>query len=452
MLKSTKTEKLQDLTAVNFNNIEDERYENLLKAIHQGLYSKTFPLPEEQESVEDWIARSKKENRVPRQFISAHFTDLDQALRLSDEIAALKEIQEKTTEQESQLQNLQTQFDALTVAFVVGEQYQGTGAASVNYAIRNKDYDGKTQGKPRYAAKDFIDHQVSQYQDFAKENNETIVLVTWEANNPRLTPFFDRYGNPDFTVDVMDPARRVEILLGYGAERIGFEWLQPPLSSEQEGCASLLLYSYPVLGLSPTLEQKVAALNNFVDAFYKTFPVEGKFQENPPRPPLQYAEFCEKQALELSGITLPTGITRLPELMEKFSFMEYKSNEKKKSAIKGLKQFIFERDPNDSQDLRSKIESVVRDNFGFGDGDDIKIAYYVQFIAKDLATELQESATDVRKMVQGLEKMKENPNIFAIKETVPEKQEPKSVMKLWQEMVKQQRTVPDGDRGRSPGG
>lgn len=392
----------EGVTALNIGeNIEDPNIENILRAMYEGLYSASFPLESEREAIEDLIKRALDKDRNPRQFITIHFTDPVKASELANQIAQLKESYKNETNEKERLDirknisDIQKEFTALTVGFVIGEVYRETETALINYVVRNQDFSKK------YPAKDMVDHQVDQYKEFAKSRGEEISLIAWEANH-KDTPFFDEKGRPNLAVDVMDSNLRIEVLeKTLKATNINFNYAQPPLSTSQEIC-ELLLYSYPVGdGVSP--EKQVAALEKFMNKFYSTFPEDGKFKSDEKGSSIQkFAEDCEirktiieqivgDKKTDIFGLVLKNELSIPSQNLMTEEVLPKARELSSAGKIEELKDFISATFSDAAMATQERIFHVVLSDLG-----------------KELAT----SAEVARGMVSGLEALKKDPSKF----------------------------------------
>ena len=406
-IESSPNNAWEGVQALNFNdkNIDSQNVINLIRAIHgegnkDALYCKTFPLLEEQEDVNDWIANLRKSKddlgneRNPKLFISAHFTDIPKASKLADEIAKLMDEKEKedslTKEKEGALAIALKEFTALTVGFIVTERYN-KDAVLFNYVIRNKDFAKKTINHEACPAINMINHTLEQCGE--------VNAIFWEANDPKKTPFFDKDGNPDFTVDVMDPHRRIEILEeGYGAIAIKFKWVQPPLSPEQEMCDTLFLYSFPTKDGTITAKQKAEALIKFVNKFYETFPIEGEFKSDATSSaPEKFANYCENRSKEIGKIIL----------VEPAELSDANKEIVDSRILPEARKLSYEK--LSAKDLIQKLIKIIDSDEDFKDSKkDDKEAILANTLTL-LRDELGDTAKAANETVEGLKKIMEDP-------------------------------------------
>jgi hypothetical protein len=306
--------KLEDLLDVN-GNIKPEKFAkltleqrsqiNLLKAIYDGIYTTTFPKEEEREPLASWLEALSSNDNNPQQFINAHFANKERAQELANQIASERDGTKRA--------KLQTEFTSLTIGFVVSEHYGDDKnneednrieklptptSALINYVIRNQDFTGGD-----YPANLMVDHQLKQLSNHAETRGERMIAAFWEANIPERVKYVKKDGSVDTNEDVMHPQRRLQCLEEtYGAKNLNFKWVQPPLDVDQGMCDALYLYSYPVPDLDPpaTKEEIIDALKEYVNKFYETFPVEGKFSDKTKGGAAQqFAEFSKKMQAEL---------------------------------------------------------------------------------------------------------------------------------------------------------
>jgi hypothetical protein len=226
--------------------------ERLLRNIHEGLYNKTFPLPDEQEDIEDWLSRLREpQGDKPHVFISAMGKDL---------YSNQPEV----------------------VGFMVSEYYPRSNSALVNYVIKDEAYcRDNPQGNPYYKSKPLREHQLNLLDEAAKEHGKALRAVFSESNDPAKI----HWSSDDptrFERDVMSPEYRLKLFEGrvpgkegWGMKQINLNYIQPPLSDGQEACHDLILASLPNLhGEHATAQDTHAFLNDFWESFAGHSPSE----------------------------------------------------------------------------------------------------------------------------------------------------------------------------------
>lgn len=268
------------------NDADKKEAADLLGRIHGGLYSRTFPIPSEQEALEDWLDRlDAKEEPTNIQFFAAYGKNLGDPDK--EDIAG----------------------------FIVSEYYKGTGVGLINYVIRDKAY------KDVFGAKEMADHHVETIKKACWDRDHIRLLAPlWEANDPlkmllasieesdQFTPAEkEQFATPvrlaveqgvDLPVgerkaieatykelhgeeyweanDCMDPSKRIShIESNFGAKKVGVSYAQAPLeeydSVEERAdmtCEDLKLYVYDADSYPDFRPQH---LKKYLDVFAKTF-------------------------------------------------------------------------------------------------------------------------------------------------------------------------------------
>lgn len=207
---------------VDFNEVfasgsdaDKQTAEALLAKIHAGIYCSTFPIPSEQEALEDWVERLHKgKAHAPRQFFTAYGRNLDDPEH------------------------------AEIIGFIVSEYYNGTRTGLFNYVLREKQYSDE------FPAKEMCDHHLALMKGACKEiDGKTLKGALWEANDPQHEDFKNGAWREN---DCMDPAKRCShIEKNFGARRLGLNYAQSPLGEydskderEEMTCDALRLYLY----------------------------------------------------------------------------------------------------------------------------------------------------------------------------------------------------------------
>lgn len=282
-----------DIQHLDFNRVftegdaaDKKEAAELLGRIHGGLYCKTFPIPSEQEALEDWLDRlNADEEPTNIQFFAAYGKNLGDPAQ--EEIAG----------------------------FIVSEYYKGTGVGLINYVIRDKAY------KDVFGAKEMADHHVETIKKACWDRDHIRLLAPlWEANDPlkmllgsieeseQFTPVEkEQFATPvrlaieqgtDLPVgerkaienaykelhgeeyweatDCMDPSKRIShIESQFGAKRVGVSYAQAPLEEyetveerEEMTCEDLKLYVYDADSYSDFRPQH---LKNYLNVFAQTF-------------------------------------------------------------------------------------------------------------------------------------------------------------------------------------
>lgn len=246
---------------INSENAGDPRVQNLLKAIHGGLYQVAHPLTSEQETVENWIDRAKNKSRYPKQFITAHFTDIAKASEIADKIAALPA-------NSPEFQKLHKELAKLTVGFMSGEYFGRTNAARINCVIDRSAYEAPYEDitplitdMPKYPTKLMVDYQIGQYGKAAeKDGGLHLVVRTALARGGQIQLF--RTMEEDHEASSIDNLSVVPAPLSPG------QLLLP---------SNVHLYSYET-GLTITGKQQAEALEKYISCSYQVYPIYGKFQ------------------------------------------------------------------------------------------------------------------------------------------------------------------------------
>lgn len=237
----------------------------------------------------------------------------------------------------------------------------------------------------------------------------------------------------------------------YHAKNTGFQWVQPPLSPEQKACSTLFLYSYPLGDDSVTDEERVQALRGFVNSFYETFPVEGKFvsDEGQFNAPQKFAKFCEnmsKQALVCSariyqGEVPEETVSKYNDhkdiilekvrkmMVEKDGKLQQEDFDKLKGAVSAIEIEVI-----DSESQRKELVKPFKD-------EDIKGVLRLAFT--EVGREFKETQEAVQGMVQGLDEMARDPSKFYGKENCDDEK-----VKAGQERLREYYTSQDRENAR----
>lgn len=282
-----------DIQHLDFNRVfkegddaDKDAAADLLGRIHAGLYCTTFPIPSEQEALEDWLDRlNASEEPTNIQYFAVYGKNLGEPEK------------------------------AEVAGFIVSEYYKGTELGLINYVIRDKAY------HDIFGAKEMIDHHVETIKKAAWDRDGVrLKAPLWEANDPRkmllgaiedselFTPAEkEQFSTPvraaiaagiDMDVaerkvienaykelhgaeywqatDCMDPSKRIShIEQKYGAKRVGISYAQAPLEEydtqeerEEMTCDDLFLYVYDADSYP---DFNASHLKNYSNTFASTF-------------------------------------------------------------------------------------------------------------------------------------------------------------------------------------
>lgn len=146
----------RDIACIDFNVIfangneaQKTAAKDLLKHLHTGIYTKTFPLENEREAVSDWIERlDNGVQQDPYQIFTAAIDIKDKA-------------------------------EPGVAGFIVSEYYGDTQTGLINYVIRSEDYIGQLP------AKELCDRHVAFMKARCHDVGDgELKGVLWEANDP----------------------------------------------------------------------------------------------------------------------------------------------------------------------------------------------------------------------------------------------------------------------------
>ncbi len=183
----------------------------LLEKIHRGLYTATFPIPAEQESLKNWIIRLER-GKTPLENQLFHIMG----------------------------KGLNHPEKAEIVCFVVNAFYPQSQTGLVNYVIRDKAYRrDNPQGNPYYPAKPFLDYSTRYLERYACTAFQAeLRAIFWESNNPARVHYTP---GAEGSEDCMDPARRIHIIMeNFGYRRINMDYFQGDIGNGE--CENLILY------------------------------------------------------------------------------------------------------------------------------------------------------------------------------------------------------------------
>ena len=187
----------------------------LLEKAYETLYLKTFPVPSEQESFDDWrdnLENPKKNSDV--QSFSLFGFDLDKK-------------------------------NPRIIGLIVTSFYKGCATGLVDYIIREKDY------SKELPAKVMLDFQEKILEKIClRFDKKPLKMILWEVNDPQKIQWDDE--NPDFNVDCMNPQKRINhIQKEFDCRKIGLTYAQAPIQrigsqkeADENVCSNLLLFLY----------------------------------------------------------------------------------------------------------------------------------------------------------------------------------------------------------------
>lgn len=286
----------------------------LLEKLHAGIYCKTFPLANEQEAVEDWLERLHKgEEQKPQQFFTMYGKGIDTA-------------------------------NPETVGFIVSEYYNGTGCGLYNYVLRDEKY--KSKGEHPFPAKEMCDHHMELMEsECLKADGHNLKGALWEANDPKKIQWDEK--NPDFEVDCMSPAKRVEhIEKKFGAKKLGFDYVQTPLTpcksnaqAQQDTCEDLLFYQY---GAKDHPDLKPQDVKKFLTTFAQNFSeVEHPTDLKVPSVNKMMGQLHEMEAHNIPMLEeKQTHIQKT--LLNKIPDKEYKEHKHKEGLTQAMRRYSLE--------------------------------------------------------------------------------------------------------------
>ena len=212
---------MSDIEIADFTEIFESKNVNQIKTatdllikIHRGIYSRTFPLSNEQEQVEYWLENLSSGVEKGRHIYVAFGYNL-----FSD--------------------------NPDVVGFAVGGIAGKSSCGLMEYLVRDKKYSKVLSGKQIC---EYVETRLQEIN--LRVNNESLKAILWEANNPEKIRYDEN--NPDPMVDCMSPKKRCDLIENrYGGKRIGIDYVQGPLSpckNEEDikngMCETLILYLY----------------------------------------------------------------------------------------------------------------------------------------------------------------------------------------------------------------
>ncbi|MCB2082370.1 MAG: hypothetical protein H6908_03915 [Hyphomicrobiales bacterium] len=144
-------------------------------------------------------------------------------------------------------ENLNDPEKAKVIGFEVTSYFPESKAGLVNYVIKNEEYKkGNANGNPNYQALPMMEHAVAYLEEITKQQfGSDIKVILWESNDPAKIQWNPQ--SPDLTVDVMAPARRIQLVEEkFGFVRVNMDYVQGDISGPDNyakaECSDLILY------------------------------------------------------------------------------------------------------------------------------------------------------------------------------------------------------------------
>ncbi len=189
-------------TPLELRDLRSKREPELLEAVYRYLFVPNFPDPDEQEEPSDWIPRLWGEPSPPHPeqhgFVAG--TRLDDAAT------------------------------RVVAGFAFVERYRGSRCALLSYIAVDQAWRG------RRLARTLFEQALDSARQAGIADGAPLRAVFAEIHDPRRV---------EDTSDVINPAKRAQIMAQLGAQLIPIDYVQPALGGDSERSDRLLLIAFP---------------------------------------------------------------------------------------------------------------------------------------------------------------------------------------------------------------
>ena len=271
-----KTKKSSIIECVIFSDVYNSKNvqkisnaEKLLVSIHDGMYAEHFPHKDEQEPVSVWIKTLELGDEKGKHVYLAFGKNLDSS-------------------------------DPQVMGFAVAGLYDKSGM--LEYIIRTKEAACEIKGT------EILEKTIAELNKLSlKINNEEIKYIYWELNDPEKVKYDEN--NPDPLIDCMSPLKRLELIKKrYGGNLLGIDYVQAPLTKEQNVCNNLRLLRIDMKELN--LDESVIERNTreatelkaYLKSFIETL-TEKKIEEYALKEPGIMKMFNQINLMIINGIS-----------------------------------------------------------------------------------------------------------------------------------------------------
>jgi GNAT superfamily N-acetyltransferase len=226
-------------------NLRNEYNEDILEHFHEYIMKKYFPIHDELDPIDVWLNNMRPENRNKQSHVllpEMHICIAFDKRHCEPNNSNIYKIAAASVFEYYKLSNC-----ALLSYFMVNEDYRelGMGKYMVNYA-----YDQLKQISARiYSSIDELIHNYTrdiQTTEEEKEYFEQVQLLRREVTSSEFCTFFAETNAWGVDDGVMEASKRHQIMRRIGFRMLDFDYLQLPLSEEQEPCSDLILLALNV--------------------------------------------------------------------------------------------------------------------------------------------------------------------------------------------------------------